>query len=510
MDGTIKIWPAAAPDPQVVFKNGSGWVGTVAFHPDGGKVATAHNGGIRVWDPRTGEELWRVIGPRGLLGRIGLIFSKDGKHLFASGPDRTVNAYDATTGRIVRELFRSSQSISDMVLSPDGSILAVAREDGSIGLANAPGSDSPPRTLIGHSAAVNALAFSFDGHFLASAGEDLKVRVWDLATGKEARTLSGHATGVKDVAFSPDGKQIASVGGQYRGTPAAEVFLWDWKGTSGGLIRRLEGHTGLVTAVAFFPDGRRLATASDDRSIKLWDPATGDDVFTLRGHTSGVVSLAISRDGKLITSGSIDCTARVWSSEPPSVDIAQVRRRAAVNLVQSLFESKLLKSEVVAALEADRSLDPQLRTPALEIARRRSDDAQGLYEAAWLTIVRPTGTPELYSQALKRLQAAFQMSAGDPDRQSEYRHILCLALYRAGHADEALELATRLRKNSASSATKPAVIDVAVTALASQKLGHLAEAREALERLQALVKPGPGADQEALGFLREAESSVHR
>ena len=130
MDGTIKIWPAAAPDPQVTFRNGSGWVGTAAFHPDGRKVATAHNGGIRVWDPQTGEEHWRVTGPRGLLGRIGLAFSRDGKSLLASGPGGVMNVYDATTGRLVRELARTAASIAQIALSPDGSLIAAACGDG--------------------------------------------------------------------------------------------------------------------------------------------------------------------------------------------------------------------------------------------------------------------------------------------------------------------------------------------------------------------------------------------
>ena len=56
-DGTVKLWPAAAPDNQVTFRNSTGWVGTVALAPDGRKVASAHSGNIRIWDPRTGEEL---------------------------------------------------------------------------------------------------------------------------------------------------------------------------------------------------------------------------------------------------------------------------------------------------------------------------------------------------------------------------------------------------------------------------------------------------------------------
>jgi WD40 repeat protein/serine/threonine protein kinase len=506
MDGTIKVWPAADPDPQVTFRNGSGWVGTVAIHPDTNKVATAHNGGIRVWNPRTGEELWRVIGPRGLLGRIALAFSGDGKYLIASGPGGAINLWDAATGRLVRELVRSPSPIGEAALSPDSSLVAAACDDGAIRIWTTTGGNAV-QTLTGHTGAVNAVAFAPRRHHLASAGEDQKVKIWDVASGSVLATLSGHATGVKDVAYSPDGSFLATVGGQYRGTPASEVMIWD--ADSAGLVRRLEGHTGLVTAVAYFPDGRRLATASDDRSIKLWDPATGDDVFTLRGHTSGVVSLAISQDGRQIVSGGIDCTARVWSSEPPSEELAHVRQRAAVELVQSLFESRLLKSEVVAALKSDRTLDTPMRVAALEIAQRRSEDAQGLYEAAWLTIIRPTGTPELNARALERLEAACRLVAGDPDRQTEYLHALCLALYRADRSDEALQLVARLNDKPGLSGTRVLPIDLAVRALASQKLGRFADARTALDQLRSLVESGPATDQEARAFLREAESMVH-
>jgi WD40 repeat protein len=75
------------------------------------------------------------------------------------------------------------------------------------------------------------------------------------------------------------------------------------------------------------PDGRRLATGSYDRSIKLWDTTTGEEVFTLRGHTAGVRCVAFSPDGRRIASGSIDRTVRVWDTSPPTAD-ALLRREA--------------------------------------------------------------------------------------------------------------------------------------------------------------------------------------
>jgi WD40 repeat protein/serine/threonine protein kinase len=508
LDGTIKLWPAAAPDPHVHFRNGSGWVGTVAFHPGGRRVATAHNGSVRVWDPRTGEELWRIIGPRGLLGRIGLTFSPDGKVLVATAPGGAINLRDSETGRLVRELDRSASPVVDAALSPDGTILATAGNDGAVTLRDMASGDVL-RTISGHPGGLGGLVFSPDGRRLATSGEDRNVRVWETATGSELLTLSGHKTGVKDVAFSPDGRQIASVGGQYRGTPASEVLIWD--ATSGNLVHKLEGHTSLVTAVAYFPDGRRLATASDDRTVKLWDPETGEDVFTLRGHTSGVVSLAISKDGRQIASGSIDCSARIWSAEPPSTEIDQVRRRAAVGLVQSLFETYMLKPDVLDELRAEGSLVGPLRTAALEIAGRRSEDDQALFESAWLTILRPSVRSDLAARAVRRLEAASRLATGDPDRVAEYRHALALALYRAGRDEDALKTLDDLADGPSTDepASQATSFELAVRAMAGHRLGRAEAARAALERLRSLVKSKRGArDAQAMGFLDEAEGVV--
>ncbi len=414
-DGTVKIWPAAAPDSQVTFRNSAGWVGTLAFAPDGRRIASAHKGNVRIWDPQTGEETARIMAPRGLLGHIALTFSPDGATLAASGPDDRVILWD--TGRWTRRTVLGAEGLpaaSDAAFAPDGARLATSSGDGSVRLWDV-ARGAMVRAFPRHAKGDNAVAYSPDGLHVATAGEDRIVRVWDVETGTRVAALSGHENGVRDVAFAPDGRHLASVGGDYRGPASAEVKIWDWP--TGREVDSLHGHTSLVTAVAYFPDGRRLATASDDRTLKLWDVQTGENVLTLRGHTSGLVSLAISRDSRQVATGSIDYSARIWSIEAPEGPAALELslRRAAVERVQSLYAHYLLKEDVLAELRSDRTLSPRLRAAAIEIAGRRTENASRIYESAWLTIVRPVGSAEDNRLALRRLEAACRVAADDPE-----------------------------------------------------------------------------------------------
>jgi hypothetical protein len=438
-----------------------------------------------------------------MLGNIALAYSPDGSTLAAGGPDGDVILWD-TARWAPRGVLAGSAEATDAAFAPDGRTLATSSRDGKVRLWDVERC-APVRAFPGHNPGDNAVVFSPDGLRIAASGEDKVVRVWDAATGERLASLTGHGTGVKDVAFAPDGKSLASVGGAYHGPIMAEVKIWDWQG--GHEAASFHGHTALVTGVAYLPDGRRLATASDDRTVKLWDLRTGEAVLTLRGHTSGVVSLAISRDGKQIASGSIDYSAKIWSIEAPEGEAAfeLSLRRAAVERVQSLFARHLLEEDVVAELRADKSLSPRLRAAALEIAEHRTGNASRLYEAAWLTIARPIGSPEANRLALRHLEAACRAAAEDPARLAEYRHALALALYRVDRPAEALETLRDLARENPG--RPPTPMDLAVIAMASRRLGRDAEAREALEKLRGLVKSGAwSSNLDAVGFLEEASS----
>src|SRR5262249_34486907 len=97
LDGTVKVWPAAAPDSQVTFRNSAGWVGPLASAHAGRLVAWAHGGNVRIWDPRTGEERHRIMARQDTMGHIALAFAPDGATLAASGPDGEVILWDTAS-----------------------------------------------------------------------------------------------------------------------------------------------------------------------------------------------------------------------------------------------------------------------------------------------------------------------------------------------------------------------------------------------------------------------------
>jgi WD40 repeat protein len=81
---------------------------------------------------------------------------------------------------------------------------------------------------------------------------------------------------------------------------------------SGALVQILDGHTNLVFTCAYSPDGARVVSASKDKTLKIWDAATGWEIHTLVGHTDSVWTCAYSPDGARVVSASWDKTLKLW------------------------------------------------------------------------------------------------------------------------------------------------------------------------------------------------------
>ena len=192
----------------------------------------------------------------------------------ASRPARTArcgsstSATSANAGSTI-----SPESVTSVAFSPDGKVLATGSADNSVRLWDV-ATGREIRVFGGHSAGINSvallginsIAFSPDGKTLASGGWDEAIEIWDLASGRLSRTLKGISGQVNSVAFAPNGKLLAA-------GDALKVKVWDVN--SGRAVRSLSyDPVDNVPCVAFSADGR-LAGVNSLGFVHLWDVASG-------------------------------------------------------------------------------------------------------------------------------------------------------------------------------------------------------------------------------------------
>jgi WD40 repeat protein/energy-coupling factor transporter ATP-binding protein EcfA2 len=293
----------------------NGDVNSVSFSPDGKTLASGSGDKtIKLWNVETGQEICTLSGPNDIVWSVS--FSPDGKTLVSGSWDNTIKLWNVETGQEIRTLTGHNSGVLSVSFSPDGKTLATGSGDDTIKLWNVE-TGQEICTLTGHNDPVNSVSFSPDGKTLATGSSDKTIKLWNVETGQEIRTLtghngfvdtfSGHNTGVWSVSFSPDGKTLAT------GSGDKTIKLWNVE--TGQEIRTLTGHNSGVLSVSFSPDGKTLATGSGDDTIKLWNVETGQEIRTLSGHNYSVNSVSFSPDGKTLATGSRDDTIKLWNVE---------------------------------------------------------------------------------------------------------------------------------------------------------------------------------------------------
>ncbi|WAZ26918.1 NB-ARC domain-containing protein [Streptomyces cinnabarinus] len=301
-DCTVRIWDPAAGETVHALTGHADWVFAVAFSPDGSRLATASGDRTaRIWDPTTGETVRVLTGHRGPV--LAAAFSPDGSVLATGSDDGRARIWDATTAGMLHRLTGHSGPVNSVAFSPDGTLLATGSGDGTVRIWDA-ATYTVLTTLTIHTMRVNVVAFSPDGALLATASGDGTARIWAPTTGEAVATLTGHSGPVNALAFSPDGTLLATASND------ETVRIWD--PSAAETLRVLTGHTEWVRAVAFSPDGTLLASASDDETVRLWDPAANEPSATLPGHRGPLTAVALSPDGSRLATASNDETVRIW------------------------------------------------------------------------------------------------------------------------------------------------------------------------------------------------------
>lgn len=245
----------------------NGEILSVQFNPqNNNQVATGSaDGTVRLWDTETMESAPLPGNDRGSKV-VSVAFSPDGTKVAAARDDGRVSVWNIDSRKITASFQAHPSRIFKLSFAPNGQQIATAGFDGTARIW-----DIQTERQIAefkHRGMVLAVSFGPNGK-LATAGENGFVYLWDVRSRRKISEFSAHLSWIMSVHFSPDGKQLVTTGLDF----AARVWDVDRirSNTDVAGFRVAEfKHRGLVTDASFRPDGQQLATTSLDQTTRLW------------------------------------------------------------------------------------------------------------------------------------------------------------------------------------------------------------------------------------------------
>ena len=324
-DGSLRLWDSTTCNETGSTTLSYEGVHLLAVFADG-LIATGS------WDQIV--RFWDVTNPRfvmpSLNGHTGAVrainFSMDGTRLLSGSEDKSVRVWDVETVEQLKEIHTSS-AISSVIYSSNDSIIAVADTAGN--LLRYDVNSYKTEKAINCGSDVRSLAFAPDASFILATHANNVTSV-DLSPKKATVVVTGHTAQVNAVAYSPDGRFAVS------GADDTTVRLWDTK-TGQSLGRELRGHSGAVLAVAVSPDSRSIVSADSDGMGRVWSIASPGDRREDQHTETSLFATARYKDGWFFTPGS-DNGRLLWI--PPQFrDRIEVRGRSQVNAGHWLYDT---------------------------------------------------------------------------------------------------------------------------------------------------------------------------
>src|SRR6266581_921852 len=266
-----------------------------------------------------------------------LSWSPDGETIASAGNDRSMHLWRPLLSGDTDFVYTNhSDCIHAVAWSPDGQRIASASADHTVHVWSATLSHRWLKSLAfltgfhylsytGHTGAVYTVTWSPDGVFIASAGNERAVHVWNSTTGELSVVYKGHSDIIRAVQWSPDGRYLASSSNDHT--------IRIWNAQTAHNLHLLRAPSSIAYALAWSPDSRYLALGASDHTAQIWDIVVGRKILTYEGHTSEVYSIAWSPDGKEVASGGGDGTFQIWDAITGNTLFTDRNRSTAVRAI---------------------------------------------------------------------------------------------------------------------------------------------------------------------------------
>ncbi len=316
-DRTVRLWDIASGEQQRVLSGHKGPVNRVIALPDGQRALSAsEDGTLRLWDIQT-QAAERPVPMQDWAIRCIAVLP-DRTRMIAAAFDGTLTLWSAERPAPLARLLGQHGPVLAVSALPDGQRLLMAISDGSLLLAEI----DTGRTLSvlqGHNAGVLSIAVTRDGSRAISGSYDGTLRVWDLRNGEPIYMLEGHAAPICDVLLLPGTQQLLSKSSD------GELRLWDVE--AGHHLRTFRDRLPGVCGLAVLPGEHQIITGSDDGVLNLVELQQGTVVNTLAAHTGPIKAVVVLSSGQHAASIAYDKTLRLW-------DLASGRALAVLHITE--------------------------------------------------------------------------------------------------------------------------------------------------------------------------------